>query len=88
MASVAYATRAGGVYLARHVGRGHQYERYLRHMPAAVMAAVLGHVCPSLDHAGLIGLLAATIAAWITRNLIFTLVCAELVYITAKSLIA
>ena len=73
MAAVTYMTRAGGLWLMGRVPLSPRVEAWLRHVPGAVLAAL---VAPSIFTAGpaeALAALATTLVAARTRNFLLAI---------------
>ena len=83
MALVTYATRVSCVALFRHTGIPLWLERWLKHIPTAILTALIipslilpqGHIDISLQNHYLVAGLAAAFAAYKSRNITITLAC-------------
>lgn len=74
MAAASYATRAGGLWLMRFVTPSPRVDAWLRHIPGAVLVAL---IAPAIITGGLIsaaGALATALVAARTKNLLLSMI--------------
>ncbi|WP_193334461.1 AzlD domain-containing protein [Devosia beringensis] len=69
MALVTLATKAGGLLLANRLPRHGFAAAWLRHVPGAVLAALVAPALVSGSLADIIAAAATTLAYWLTKNL-------------------
>lgn len=73
MALATYATRAGGLWLTGRIGRSPVMERWLRHIPGAVLISIVAPYVAASDTAELLGFLATIGVGVITGNVLLTM---------------
>jgi len=69
MALVTLATKAGGLLLANRLPRHGFAAAWLRHVPGAVLAALVAPALVGGSLADIIAAAATTLAYWLTKNL-------------------
>lgn len=82
MALITFATRFGCVALLQQTGMPLWLERWLKHIPTAILTALIipalalpnGHLALSFDNHYLVAGVVAALAAYKSRNIIATLV--------------
>lgn len=73
MALVTYLTRAGGLWLAGHVPPTRRMETFLRHVPGAVLVAIVAPAALSSGPAGALAVIATVIVAARVGNLLLAM---------------
>lgn len=74
MAVVTYATRAGGLWLMDRVTPSRRVSAWLRHIPGAVLVALIAPTVVSGGPAEALATGATVLAAWRTGNLLLAMV--------------
>ena len=74
MALVTYATRAGGLWLMSRVDPSPRVEAWLRHIPGAVLMAIITPALLTNGPADAMAALATALVAARTRNLLLAMV--------------
>ncbi|MDY7075897.1 MAG: AzlD domain-containing protein [Chloroflexota bacterium] len=72
MALVTYATRAGGLWLMGRVKPSPRVERWLRHIPGAVLISIVAPIVAASDPAELLAMLATVVVGARTGNILLT----------------
>ena len=73
MAVATYAARAGGLWLMRFVSPSPRVEAWLRHLPGAVLVALIAPAIAAAGVIGMLGALATALVAARTKNLLLAL---------------
>ncbi|HLW03377.1 MAG TPA: AzlD domain-containing protein [Ktedonobacterales bacterium] len=73
MAVATYVTRAGGLWLMRFVSPSPRVEAWLRHLPGAVLVALIAPAIVEDGMIGAAGALATALIAARTRNLLLSI---------------
>lgn len=74
MAVASYATRAGGLWLMRFVTPSPRVEAWLRHIPGAVLVALIAPAVVAGGPISAAGALATALVAARTKNLLLSMV--------------
>jgi uncharacterized membrane protein len=74
MALVSYMTRAGGLWLMRFVTPSPRVEAWLRHLPGAVLVAIIAPEIIAGGLAAALGALATALVAARTKNLLLSII--------------
>ncbi len=73
MALVTYATRAGGLWLMGRVKPSPRVEKWLRHIPGAVLISIVAPIVAQSGLAELLAMLATVLVAIRTKNVLVTM---------------
>jgi uncharacterized membrane protein len=73
MALVTYATRAGGLWFMAHVRPSPRIEKWLRHIPGAVLVSIVAPIVAAGDPSELLAVLATVIVGLRTGDVLLTM---------------
>ena len=73
MALVTYATRAGGLWLMGRVRPSPRVEKWLRHIPDAVLISIVAPIVAASGPAELLAVLATVVVGVRTENVLLTM---------------
>ncbi len=73
MALVTYATRASGLWLMGRVRPSPRVEKWLRHIPGAVLISIVAPIVAAGDPAELLAVLATVVVGVRTGNVLLTM---------------
>jgi uncharacterized membrane protein len=73
MALVTYATRVSGLWLMTHVKPSPWVERWLRHIPGAVLISIVAPIVAASGPAELLAVLATVVVGVRTGNVLLTM---------------
>jgi uncharacterized membrane protein len=86
MALVTYATRAGGLWLIGRVRSSPRIERWLRHIPGAVLVSIVAPTVATGDPSELLAVLATVVVGIRTGNVLLTMLVGVAVVWAVRSL--
>lgn len=88
MALVTYATRAGGLWLMGRVKPSPRVERWLRHIPGAVLISIVAPIVAASDPAEFLAMLATVVVGARTGNILLTMLTGVGVVWAMRKLVA
>lgn len=87
MALVTYATRAGGLWFIERVKPTPRVEKWLRHIPGAILVSIVAPMIVKSDSAELIAETATVIVGITTKNVLLTMLVGIGVVLLARSFV-
>ncbi len=87
MALVTYATRAGGLWLMDRVKPSPRVEKWLRHIPGAVLISIVAPIVAESGLAELLAMLVTVVVGVRTKNVLLTMLTGVGVVFAMRNLI-